>query len=155
MIVLEQLEVDYVLFKEPPVPTLTISVLEIDAIVTRNATKKAQASKDKADQDTRSKSAKQPCDKAKKYTKDNKTVRGHILNHMANLIFDLLYNMKSTKDIWNLLKVKYGADDAGMKKYVIESWQPTGRQPIMDQVHTYENLTVKILAESMEICKNR
>ncbi|CAN0918509.1 Retrovirus-related Pol polyprotein from transposon TNT 1-94, partial [Linum grandiflorum] len=75
---------------------------------------------------------------------------------MVNPIFDLLYNMKSAKEIWELLHAKYEADDAGMKKYAVRNWLKYNLQedkPIMDQVHTYENLTAEILAEGMKICE--
>ncbi|TYK04309.1 ty1-copia retrotransposon protein [Cucumis melo var. makuwa] len=34
-----------------------------------------------------------------KYAKDNKTVRGHLLNHMSDPMFDLFVAQKSVKDI--------------------------------------------------------
>ena len=39
----------------------------------------------------------------KKYEKDNKIVRGHLLNHMANNLFDLFINQKSAKVILDTL----------------------------------------------------
>ncbi|KAA0048397.1 ty1-copia retrotransposon protein [Cucumis melo var. makuwa] len=57
-----------------------------------------------------------------KYAKDNKTVRGHLLNHMSDLMFDLFVAQKSVKDIWSTLESRYGEDDAGRKKYVVGKW---------------------------------
>ena len=48
-----------------------------------------------------------------KYKKDNKTVRGHMLNHMTDKLFDLFIKFDSAKDIWDMLEKKYGADGAG------------------------------------------
>ena len=42
-----------------------------------------------------------------KYDKDNKTVKGHLLNHLTNPIFDLFVSKTSTKEIWNLLGKKF------------------------------------------------
>lgn len=56
-----------------------------------------------------------------KYEKDNKTVHGHLLNNVSNSLFDLFVNRRSTREIWEALEKKYGSDDAGMKKYVVES----------------------------------
>ncbi|KAA0035252.1 ty1-copia retrotransposon protein [Cucumis melo var. makuwa] len=50
-----------------------------------------------------------------KYTKDNKTVHGYLLNHMSDSIFDLFVTPKSSKDIWSTLESWYGGDDAGRK----------------------------------------
>ncbi|KAA0049713.1 ty1-copia retrotransposon protein [Cucumis melo var. makuwa] len=41
---------------------------------------------------------------SEKYEKDNKTVRGHLLNHMLDSLFDLFIAQKSAKDICNILK---------------------------------------------------
>ena len=73
----------------------------------------------------------------KKFEKDNKTVRGHLLNHMTNPLFDLFVIFKFAKIIWEKLQVRYGADDVGKKKYVVCAWlhfQITDGKPIMEQV---------------------
>jgi len=54
----------------------------------------------------------------KKFEKDNEKVR-HLLNYMTNLLFDLFVTFKSTKIILEELEVKYGAEDAGKKKYMV------------------------------------
>ena len=36
----------------------------------------------------------------KKFEKDNKMVRGHLLNHMTDPLFDLFVTFKSAKIIW-------------------------------------------------------
>ncbi|KAA0048161.1 ty1-copia retrotransposon protein [Cucumis melo var. makuwa] len=70
-----------------------------------------------------------------KYAKDNKTVRGHLLNHMSDPMFDLFVAQKSAKDIWSTLESRYGGDDAGRKKYVVGKWlqfQMTDDKPVME-----------------------
>ena len=50
--------------------------------------------------------------------------------------------VKYAKIIWEKLEVKYGADDAGKKKYVVGEWLRfwiTDDKPITEQVHVYEN----------------
>ncbi|XP_059310099.1 uncharacterized protein LOC132061272 [Lycium ferocissimum] len=86
------------------------------------------------------------------FEKDNKTVRGHLLNHMTNPLFDLFVTNKSAKEVWDSLEKKYGADDAGKKKYIIGQWikfQIVDNKPIMEQVHEYENLTADELISHM------
>lgn len=46
----------------------------------------------------------------KSFFKDNKIVRGHLLNHMSNSLFDNVVKQKFVKDIWDLLEVKYGRE---------------------------------------------
>ncbi|XP_019239111.1 PREDICTED: uncharacterized protein LOC109219134 [Nicotiana attenuata] len=131
LIFFEQLEVDYVLFNDPPADIVANSSNAANIAVADDAAKK-------------------------KFEKDNKTVRGHLLNHMTNPLFDLFINFKSAKVIWDCLEKKYGADDAGKKKYVVGKWikfQMVDDKPIMEQIHEYENLTADVLNEGMEMCE--
>ncbi|KAL0348559.1 UNVERIFIED_CONTAM: Retrovirus-related Pol polyprotein from transposon TNT 1-94 [Sesamum angustifolium] len=91
-----------------------------------------------------------------KYEKDNRTVRGHLLNYMTNTLFDLFVNHKSARTIWNTLESRYGGDDAGRKKYVVGKWlqfQIVDGKSIMDQVHEYENIVADVLNEDMKMCE--
>ncbi|KAL0378753.1 UNVERIFIED_CONTAM: hypothetical protein Sradi_3180800 [Sesamum radiatum] len=105
LIFFEQLDVDYVLFTDPPkIPHQTTDAST--AIVTASHTETDR-----------------PNDELKaKYERDNKTVRGHLLNHMTNTLFDLFVNQKSAKEFWNTLEMRYGGDDEGRKKYVVGKW---------------------------------
>lgn len=76
LIVFEQLEVDYVLFNETP----TISFEGNNEAV--ETTMKA----------------------VENYQKHNKLVRGHLLNHLPNNLFDLFVSNKSAKSIWETLE---------------------------------------------------
>ncbi|GAA0160445.1 hypothetical protein LIER_16996 [Lithospermum erythrorhizon] len=89
-----------------------------------------------------------------KYEKDNKTARYHILNHMVDNLFDLFMIHKSAKVICEALEKKYGAADAGKKKYVVGKWlsfKMVDGTPIMDQVHVFENLCTDVTNEGMEL----
>ncbi|KAL0319909.1 UNVERIFIED_CONTAM: hypothetical protein Sradi_5252400 [Sesamum radiatum] len=126
LIFFEQLDVDYVLFTNPPEnPQLTSDTTTAIVSATQTETNRTND------------------DQKVKYERDNKTVRGHLLNHMSNTLFDLFVNQKSAKEIWETLETRYGGDDAGRKKYVVGKWlqfHMTDDKPIMDQVHEYENL---------------
>ncbi|KAL0427605.1 UNVERIFIED_CONTAM: hypothetical protein Slati_2935300, partial [Sesamum latifolium] len=133
LIFFEQLNVDYVLFTDPlenPQLTSDTSTAIVSAIQTETN---------------------RPSDELKaKYERDNKTVRGHLLNHMSNTLFDLFVNQKSAKEIWKTLETRYGGDDAGRKKYVVGKWlqfHMTDDKPIMDEVHEYENMVADVLSE--------
>ncbi|XP_070028788.1 uncharacterized protein [Nicotiana sylvestris] len=129
LIFFEQLEVDYILFNDPPADIVADNSNSANIVVADDAAKK-------------------------KFEKDNKIVRGHLLNHMTNLLFDLFINYKSAKFIWDSLEKKYGADDAGKKKYVVRKWikfQMVDGKTIMEHVHEYENLIGNVLNEGMEM----
>ncbi|KAK4404060.1 hypothetical protein Sango_0774600 [Sesamum angolense] len=139
LIFFEQLEVDYVLFTDPPEIT-TQTTDTSTAIITTSLT----------DSSTREDELKA------KYEKDNRTVRGHLLNYMTNTLFDLFVNHKSARTIWNTLESRYGGDDAGRKKYVVGKWlqfQIVDGKSIMDQVHEYENIVADVLNEDMKMCE--
>ncbi|KAA0041580.1 ty1-copia retrotransposon protein [Cucumis melo var. makuwa] len=96
LIFFEQLEVDYVLTtdlpsSDPPTTTSTYSNPESS---TGSPTTVAVADQVKKDQVI----------DPEKYAKDNKTVRGHLLNHMSEPMFDLFVVQKSAKDIWSTLE---------------------------------------------------
>lgn len=110
VIFFEQLEIDYVLYENCPEHT-TAGDADPDNILE---------------------------EKIKKYEKANKLVRGHLLSHMTNALFDLFISNKSAKAIWETLEKKYGTDDAGKKKYATGKWlqfKMVDDKPIMDQVH--------------------
>lgn len=138
LIAFEQIEIDYVLTTNPPTSTPTTTPSTTPQITFDD-------NQSKVDEE-----------KILKFTKDNKTARGYMLSHMSDPLFDLFYIEKSAKTIWEALEKKYGADDAGKRKYVTGEWldfEVTDDKPIMDQVHKYENLVADILAEGMKMCE--
>lgn len=118
LIFFEQLEVDYVLYVELPIETQSIGIPATLITTPLAETTKASDS-----------------DYKKKYKKDNKTIRGHLFNHMNNSLFDLFVNQKSSKVIWDILEQRYGGDDARKKKYVVGKWlqfQMVDDKPILE-----------------------
>ncbi|XP_074293228.1 uncharacterized protein LOC141620194 [Silene latifolia] len=111
----EQLEIDYVLFSDPPSFVVATSA---ETTPPPSATVKSNE------------------ESIKKHDKDNKTAKCHLLNHMSNTLFDLFMVHKSVKTIWESLEKKYGADDAGKKKYVVGQWlgfQMVDNKPIIEK----------------------
>ncbi|XP_021758404.1 uncharacterized protein LOC110723361 [Chenopodium quinoa] len=145
----EQVEVDYVLFKDAPKP-----IVQTNAMIEIPSTPIAGNKESDPSQSTTTVIVNEP--EIKKFDRDNKFVRGHLLNHMKNNIFDLHVNMKSAKEMWVSLEKKYGVDDAGKKKCVTGNWlnfKLVDSKPIMDQVHVYENYVAEILAQGMKMCE--
>ncbi|XP_021757936.1 uncharacterized protein LOC110722971 [Chenopodium quinoa] len=149
LIAFEQVEVDYVLFRDAPKPIKqTNAMIEIPS--TPIPGNKESGTSPRTTTVIVNES------EIRKFDHDNKFVRGHLLNSMKNKIFDLYVNMKSSKEMWESLEKKYGADDAGKKKYVTGNWlnfKLVDTKPIMDQVHVYENYVAEILAQGMKMCE--
>src|ERR1044072_2838318 len=75
---------------------------------------------------------------------------------MPNNLFDLFFMDKLAKAIWEKFEKKYGADDAGNKKYVTGKWlqfQMVDDKPVTERVHEYENLVADVLKEGMKMCE--
>lgn len=154
LIFFEALEVDYVLYEESPTERESTS-----ASASAMGSQPLPSNGDQAaasEAETLVGVAARREEEIKKFEKDNKTVHGHMLNHMINGLFDLFVNLCSNKAIWEALEKKYGGDDAGKKKYVVGKWLQfcmTDDMPIMEQLHEYENLTAAVLSEGMKMCE--
>ncbi|XP_021844984.2 uncharacterized protein [Spinacia oleracea] len=137
LIFFEQFEIDYVLYED------VIEAIEENKAVAPDPSLSAEDVKKAAEALT-------------KKEKDYKLARAHILHHVNGFLFDLLITNRSSKSIWDTLQKKYGADDAGKKKYVVGKWinfKITDDKSIMDQVHDYENIVFDILGEGMNMCE--
>lgn len=89
----------------------------------------------------------------KKFKKDNKIIRGHLLSHMTDPLFDLFVTYKSSEKIWDDLKKNYDANDTVRKNMLPISelsfiWLTIS---IMKQVHKYENLIFDVLNKYMKM----
>ncbi|KAK8635369.1 hypothetical protein V6N13_004108 [Hibiscus sabdariffa] len=148
MIFFEQLDLDHVLLNPVPIFLVITTPMSLDA--------DAVTTEGDGEPDAAAATTVTAVTAAEKYAKVNKTVRGHLLSHMSNKLFDMFHKERSAKVIWDTLEKKYGADDADIKKYVVGEWlrfKMTDEKPIMYQVHDYEKLVSDILAEGMKMCE--
>ena len=102
----EQLEIDYVLTTDLPDDGKITADADFTELSTSVVPKTSSIPLDDATK--------------KKLEKDNKLIQSYILNNLANRLFDLFVNFKSTKLIWTKLEAKYGSDDPRKRKYVVE-----------------------------------
>ena len=58
----------------------------------------------------------------KKREQDELICRGHILNTLSDLLYDLYISMKSLKEIWNALEAKYKTEKIGTNKFIIQKY---------------------------------
>nr|GEV34497.1 zinc finger, CCHC-type [Tanacetum cinerariifolium] len=67
-----------------------------------------------------------------KWENDDYICRGHILNGMSDFLFDVYTNVKSAKELWDLLESKFMVEDSSSKKFLMPpSW--------MDFKHTLKH----------------
>ena len=79
-----------------------------------------------------------PTDSIRDFDKDNKTCRGMLLHYMTGPLYLIYSKYKNAKEIWDALKLKYGTDDYGTKKYACSRWlsfKMTDDKSVLDQVH--------------------
>ncbi|CAM8962430.1 unnamed protein product [Rhodiola kirilowii] len=60
--------------------------------------------------------------KRSKWENDDYICRGHILNGMANNLFDVYQNVESAKELWDALEAKYMREDASSKKFLVSNF---------------------------------
>ncbi|GAV70929.1 hypothetical protein CFOL_v3_14427, partial [Cephalotus follicularis] len=90
----------------------------------------------------------------KKCEEDKLLCRGHILNTLSGILFDLFTCMKSAKEIQDALEFKYRAEEQGTNKYLIAKYfdfKFFDTKPLLEQVHELQVIVNKIRALKNEI----
>ncbi|XP_071718078.1 uncharacterized protein [Rutidosis leptorrhynchoides] len=73
-----------------------------------------------------------------KWDNDDLMCRGHILNGMSDVLFDVYNSVESAKELWDKLEAKYMAEDASSKKFLVSNfnnYKIVDTRPIMEQFH--------------------
>jgi hypothetical protein len=87
-----------------------------------------------------------------KWHTDNYRCKGHILNTLADSLFDLYSPLESAGELWNALEIKYNAEDAGNKRFIVDQYvnfSIVDDKPILAQIHEMQILAYKIKGEGM------
>ncbi|CAM8936830.1 unnamed protein product [Rhodiola kirilowii] len=74
--------------------------------------------------------------KRSKWENDDYICRGHILNGMADNLFDVYQNVESAKELWDALEAKYMREDASSKKFLVSnfnSYKMVDSRPVSEQ----------------------
>ena len=90
----------------------------------------------------------------KRQEEDELICRGHILNTLSDLLYDLNTSMKSQKEIWNALEAKYKTEKIGMNKFIIQKYfdyKMLDNILVLDQVHELQILVNKLRDLSINI----
>lgn len=73
-----------------------------------------------------------------KWENDDYICRGHILNGMADSLFDVYQNHETSRILWEALEAKYLAEDASSKKFLVSNfnnYKMVENRPVMEQYH--------------------
>ncbi|CAM8910722.1 unnamed protein product [Rhodiola kirilowii] len=74
--------------------------------------------------------------KRSKLENDDYICRGHILNGIADNLFDVYQNVESAKELWDALEAKYMREDASSKKFLVSnfnSYKMADTRPVPEQ----------------------
>ncbi|KAM7507327.1 hypothetical protein LguiA_017780 [Lonicera macranthoides] len=80
--------------------------------------------------------------------------KNYILNGLSDNLYDYYLKCKSAKEIWNALKSKFDAEEAGAKKYAVSrylKYQMTDTKPIVAQTHELQKIAFEINSQGMQL----
>ncbi|GKC60683.1 zinc finger, CCHC-type containing protein [Tanacetum coccineum] len=89
-----------------------------------------------------------------KFENDNFICRGHILNAMSDLLFDVYQNYSTARELWNTLEERYFTKDTTSKKFIVSkfnSYKMIDSRPIMDQMYELEHILSMFTQNNMNM----
>lgn len=84
----------------------------------------------------------------------NKVCRHTIMTTLSNELFDVYCSYKEAKEIWDSMVLKYTAENAGKKNFVIGNyyrWTMSEEKDIKDQINEYHKLIEELKAENIPL----
>ena len=92
-----------------------------------------------------------------KWENDDYICRGHILNGMADSLFDVYQNLESSRILWDGLEAKYLAEDASSKKFLVSNfnnYKMVENRPVMDQYHELLRILGQLTQHGINLDEN-
>ncbi|XP_073312417.1 uncharacterized protein [Primulina huaijiensis] len=80
--------------------------------------------------------------------------KNYILNGLDNALHNMYCQVKTTKELWDMLDKKYRAEDAGLKKFIVGrflDFKMVDSKSVMSQVQELQLLLHEIHAEGMSL----
>ena len=65
-----------------------------------------------------------------------------IFSALADNLYDIYYEFKSDKELWEALEAEYGLDDAGIEQFTSSSFNKFmmfDSKPINEQIHEFQD----------------
>ena len=92
-----------------------------------------------------------------KWENENKQVRHAILSTLTNELFDVYYQYKVAKEIWDVMTKKRILEDDGTQKYAIGSFrkfQMIEDKDVSSQIHDYHILINDLVIEDIKLLES-
>ncbi|XP_075521579.1 uncharacterized protein LOC142554790 [Primulina tabacum] len=83
--------------------------------------------------------------------------KNYILNGLDNALYNVYCQVKTAKELWDMLDKKYMAEDAGLKKFIVGrflDFKMVDSKSVMSQVQELQLLLHEIHAEGMSLSKS-
>ncbi|KAJ0524516.1 putative RNA-directed DNA polymerase [Helianthus annuus] len=80
--------------------------------------------------------------------------RGYVVNGLSDALYNVYYNVKTSKELWDALDKKYNTEDAGTKKFVVArflDFKMVDSKTVMNQVQEFLIILHDISAEGMTL----
>ena len=90
----------------------------------------------------------------KKWKEHDYLCKSHILNLVADNIYNMYSEARSAKDLWRALDRKYKTEESGAKKYAVGrylNFKMADDKPILPQVHDLQTIVNEIVKEGIRI----
>ncbi|XP_058733368.1 uncharacterized protein LOC131604976 [Vicia villosa] len=78
----------------------------------------------------------------------------HILNSLADHLYDYYSNYKTAKQVWEALQKKYDTEEVGAKKYAVSrylNYKMVDDKPVEAQSHELQKISHEIITEGMPL----
>ncbi|XP_058196612.1 uncharacterized protein LOC131312694 [Rhododendron vialii] len=79
---------------------------------------------------------------------------GRILSALSASIYNIFCTAKTAFELWEALEFKYGAEDAGLKRYYAEKildFQMVDGRSVMEQAHEFQNILYDLKRKGMDL----
>ena len=85
---------------------------------------------------------------------DDYICKGHILNALADSLFDIYQLVETAKELWDTLEAKYLTEDATSKKFLVShfmKYSMVDNKPVMDQFHEIQHILSQFKQQKMNM----
>ena len=89
-----------------------------------------------------------------KWENDDYICKGHILNALADSLFDIYQLVETAKELWDTLEAKYLMEDATSKKFLVShfmKYSMVDNKPVMDQFHKIQHILSQFKQQKMNM----
>ena len=89
-----------------------------------------------------------------KWENDDYICKGHVLNALADSLFDIYQLVEIAKELWDTLEAKYLTENATGKKFLVchfMKYSMVDNKPVMDQFHEIHHILSQFKKQKMNM----